>query len=143
MTSGFDKHWHSAHNRPLNRRELLKQSGVGFGGLALASLLAQSSSGSENDSTDSRSNPLAVRPPHFPAKAKRIIFLFMHGGPSQVDTFDYKPELEKDDGKPVPFDKPRVVSGQTGVCSSPHGSSGRMANADTTLAICFLRLPNR
>ena len=38
----------------------------------------------------------------------------MHGGPSQVDTFDYKPQLEKDDGKPLPFDKPRVVSGKTG-----------------------------
>ena len=114
MTSGFDKHWHSAHNRPLNRRDLLKQSGVGFGSLALASLLAQSSAGSDNVASENRSNPLAVRPPHFPAKAKRIIFLFMHGGPSQVDTFDYKPDLERDDGKPVPFDKPRVVSGQTG-----------------------------
>ena len=59
-------------------------------------------------------NPLASRPPHFPAKAKRVIFLFMHGGPSQVDTFDPKPLLDRDHGKPLPFAKPRVVSGKTG-----------------------------
>ena len=52
--------------------------------------------------------------PHFPARAKRVIFLFMHGGPSQVDTFDHKPLLERDHGKPLPFAKPRVRSGQTG-----------------------------
>ena len=54
------------------------------------------------------------RRPHFPAKAKRVIFLFMHGGPSQVDTFDHKPLLDRDHGKPLPFAKPRVVSGKTG-----------------------------
>ncbi len=48
-------------------------------------------------------NPLAPRPPHYPAKAKRVIFLFMHGGPSQVDTFDYKPLLTRDHGRPLPF----------------------------------------
>ena len=59
---------------------------------------------------------------HFPAKAKRVIFLFMHGGPSHVDTFDYKPMLAKDDGKPLPFDKPRVQFAQTGnLLKSPWG----------------------
>ena len=110
--NGFQQHWHSAHRQPLSRRDMLLQSGVGFGSLALAGLLAEHATATEP--TDPRSSPLAVRPPHYAAKAKRIIFLFMHGGPSQVDTFDYKPQLEKDDGKPVPFDKPRVVSGETG-----------------------------
>ena len=110
--NGFQQHWHSAHRRPLSRRDLLLQSGVGFGSLALAGLLSQHAASAEP--ADVRTGPLAVRPPHYTAKAKRIIFLFMHGGPSQVDTFDYKPQLEKDDGKPVPFDKPRVVSGETG-----------------------------
>lgn len=121
------QHWHSAHRRPLSRRAMLQQSGVGFGALALAGLLGQTAMADQPSSSD---NPMAVRPPHFPAKAKRIIFLFMHGGPSQVDTFDYKPQLEKDDGKPVPFDKPRVVSGKTGNLLKspwkfrPYGESG-------------------
>jgi hypothetical protein len=60
------------------------------------------------------SNPLASRAPHFPARAKRVIFLFMHGGPSHVDTFDYKPELIKHHGQPLPFEKPRIQFAQTG-----------------------------
>ncbi|MFY7967948.1 MAG: DUF1501 domain-containing protein, partial [Pirellulaceae bacterium] len=51
---------------------------------------------------------------HFPARVKRIIFLFMHGGVSHIDSFDYKPLLERDDGKPLPFAKPRVQFAQTG-----------------------------
>src|SRR5919197_6610485 len=68
--------------------------------------------------------------PHFAPKVKRVIFLFMHGGPSQVDTFDHKPLLERDHGKPLPFPKPRVVSSPTGnLFRSPfrfrrHGESG-------------------
>ncbi len=54
-------------------------------------------------------NPLAARPPHFPARAKRVIFLFMPGGPSQVDTFDPKPRLTQDHGKP----SPKLYLGQT------------------------------
>lgn len=105
----------------LTRRELLRQSAAGFGALALASLLGEQ---------QSVAGPLDPRMPHFPAKAKRVIFLFMHGGPSQVDTFDYKPLLERDHGKPLPFAKPRVVSSETGnLLKSPwkfrqHGQSG-------------------
>ena len=105
---------------PHSRRKLLKSSAAGFGSVALAGLLGE----------EARVGALAARPPHFPAKAKRIIFLFMHGGPSQVDTFDYKPQLEKDHGKPLPFPKPRVQSGATGnLLKSPwkfqqHGESG-------------------
>src|SRR6266851_5028907 len=92
----------------LNRRQLLQASACGFANLALAGLL------SESRAQQVAANPLATREPHFPARAKRVIFLFMHGGPSQVDTFDYKPLLQRDDGKPLPFAKPRVVSGETG-----------------------------
>jgi hypothetical protein len=82
---------------------MLARSAAGFGSLALAALLADESVAAERD------NPLAPKPPHFPARAKRVIFLLMHGGPSQVDTFDYKPLLDRDHGKPLPFAKPRVV----------------------------------
>ncbi len=105
-----------------NRREMLRLSSIGFGSLALASLLQDEAAGTQK--------PLASRSPHFTARANRIIFLFMHGGPSQVDTFDYKPLLNRDDGKPLPFAKPRVVSSQTGnLLRSPwkfhqHGQSG-------------------
>ncbi|MGI8980974.1 MAG: DUF1501 domain-containing protein [Pirellulaceae bacterium] len=107
------------------RREMLRVSGAGFGSLALAAMLGQQST-----ADTSKPNPLASKPPHFAPKAKRVIFLFMHGGPSQVDTFDYKPLLTRDNGKPLPFDKPRVVSSQTGnLLASPwkfqqYGQSG-------------------
>ena len=117
-------HWHECDcTRPLSRREMLGNSAAGFASLALAGLLA-------NEAQAARDNPLAVRPPHFLAKAKRVIFLFMHGGPSQVDTFDYKPLLARDHGKPLPFAKPRVVSSATGnLLASPwkfaqHGQCG-------------------
>ena len=64
----------------LTRREMLRMSSAGFGSLALASLLDQEARAE---------NPLSVKQPHFRARAKRVIFLFMHGGPSQVDTFDF------------------------------------------------------
>ena len=95
-----------------SRREMLKTCAAGFGGLALAGLMTDEARA--DVARETRANPLAVRPSHFPAKAKRVIFLFMHGGPSQVDTFDYKPLLERDHGKPLPFDKPRVFSAPTG-----------------------------
>src|SRR5688572_24699876 len=107
------------------RRQLLKASSIGFADLALKGLLA------EAHAREVSANPLAPRPPHFTPKAKRVIFLFMHGGPSQIDTFDYKPLLQRDDGKPLPFARPRVVSAQTGnLLGSPfrfaqHGRSGQ------------------
>ncbi len=90
-----------------SRRTLLRKTAVGFGFLALADLLTQ-----ERTRSDVRTD-LAPRSPHFPPRAQRIIFLFMHGGPSQVDTFDYKPQLIRDDNKPLPFSLPRVVSAET------------------------------
>lgn len=109
----------------MTRRQALKNSAAGFGSMALAALL--------NDSARAESgalDPLAPRPPHIPARAKRVIFLFMSGGPSQVDTFDYKPLLTRDDGKPIPFAKPKVQFNSTGnLLKSPwqfkqYGESG-------------------
>jgi hypothetical protein len=106
-----------------SRRDLLRVSAAGFGGLALFGLLADGARGAE-------SGPLAPRPPHFAPRARRVVFLFMHGGPSHIDTFDYKPLLARDHGKPLPFAKPRVVSAETGnLLKSPwsfrqHGQCG-------------------
>jgi hypothetical protein len=74
---------------PLNRRELLQQAGSGFGMLGLAGLMANA------DST----SPMAARSGHFPGRAKRVVWIFVNGGPSHVDTWDYKPALTKWDGK--------------------------------------------
>jgi Protein of unknown function (DUF1501) len=85
--------------RARSRREFLFEAGGGLGGIALAWLLSQES---RVRGQESAKNPLAAKPPHFEAKAKSVIFMFMVGGPSQVDLFDPKPELEKWKGKPLP-----------------------------------------
>src|SRR5438046_628574 len=82
---------HPYSPRPMNRRDALRRIGGGFGLLGCASLMAAESSSS-----------LAPKSPHFPARAKRVIFLFMNGGMSQVDTFDPKPLLDKHHGQPIP-----------------------------------------
>ena len=86
------------------RRDLLRSWCLGFGGLALADLLQAG----DKASGGAPLHPLAARKPHFKPRAKRIIFLFMHGGPSHIDLFDPKPELQKNDGKPPPFQRTRV-----------------------------------
>lgn len=106
-----------------SRRQFLSRAGGGVGLLALASLLGE---GAET-------NPLAPKRSHFPAKAKSIIWLFMNGGPSQVDTWDHKPELQKRDGQELPgFDKNTgFFTGQVGpLMKSPfkfaqHGQCGK------------------
>ncbi len=109
-----------------DRRDLLQRSACGFGSLALASMLGPSPVAADSMAQ----NPLSPKPSMFAPRAKRIIFLFMHGGPSQVDTFDYKPLLERDNGQPLPFEKPRVFSSETGnLLKSPwafqqYGESG-------------------
>jgi len=123
---------------------VLRDTALGFGMLAFAAQLAEESRAAEP------ADPLASRPPHFPARAKRVIFLFMKGGPSQVDTFDYKPFLDRDDGKPLPFDKPRVQFAPTGnLMRSPwrfrqHGQSGAWVSdlfpsvAECVDDLCFI-----
>ena len=111
-----DNHPHQCNNvmpAPLTRRDLLKTVSAGFGWLAFQGLAGHANAAASNAT-------LAVRAPHFLPKAKRVIFLCMQGGPSHMDTFDYKPALKTDDGK----------SGEKGrIFASPfdwaqHGQSG-------------------
>ena len=101
-----------------SRREFVWQMGNGFAGLALADLLTRD--GFWNQPTfakeaGSSTSPLAPKAPHFKPRAKSCIFLMMNGAPSQVDTFDYKPELEKYAGQELPADKDYINSGGRGV----------------------------
>ena len=84
--------------RDITRRHLFSQCGLGIGSIALASLLGESASASPS----AVANPMAPKPTHFPAKAKNVIYLFMAGGPSQLELFDYKPKLIELNGKPIP-----------------------------------------
>src|SRR5262249_49345020 len=116
----------------LTPRQALKAAPCGFGSLALPGLPAEEATAAPD--------PLAPRkPPHQP-KAKRVIFLFMQGGVSHVDSFDYKPRLEKDDGKRLGFDDARILanSGMRGSSQrvmkplwkfSKHGECGRWASS--------------
>ncbi len=90
--------------RPTTRREFLRTAGAGFGTIALAAMLAEEGLLADpGRSTAGREiNPLAAKKPHFDAKAKRVIFLFMSGGPSHLETFDPKPELQKLHGEKLP-----------------------------------------
>jgi hypothetical protein len=116
-------HW---HQRWPSRRQMLLGAGMGIGWMAMADMLHASTQPRAAGNTD----PLAPKPPHFRPRAKRLIFIFLHGGPSQVDTFDHKPLLQRDHGKPLPFPKPRVTFAETGnLMGSPfkwqqHGACG-------------------
>src|SRR4051794_19347612 len=83
----------------MTRRDCLKTFGTGFGMTAFAQ---QAASAAALTGAPVEINPLTPKAPHFPAKARRVIFLFLNGGPSQVDTFDPKPMLDKYSGKPMP-----------------------------------------
>ena len=109
-----------------SRRRFLQRAGLGLGSVALGTLLHEQTS-----AVAAPVNPLAARPPLFPAKAKRIVWLFMTGAPSQVDTWDYKPELQKRNGETLPGSDPKTgfftTSGK--ILKSPfgwnqHGKSG-------------------
>src|SRR5262249_53717911 len=107
-----------------SRRHALKTMGCGFGYLAFAGLAHEATA-----------NPLAPRPTHHPARAKRVLFIFMQGGPSHVDTFDPKPRLIRNDGQMRSFDDARTFARdrrvvEHRVMKSPwrfrqHGSCGR------------------
>ncbi len=131
----------------LNRRNVLKAAANGFGAVAAEWLL-------QRELQAARTNPLAAKPPHFPAKAKNVIFLFMVGAPSSMDTFDPKPALKKYEGKPLPesFGKPvgQFTDGSTPILGSPwefknYGRSGIPVSslyphlAECVDDICFVR----
>jgi Protein of unknown function (DUF1501) len=112
----------------MTRRQALKAAGCGFGYLALAGLATGEASAALN--------PLAPKTPHFPPKARRAIYIFMQGGPSHVDTFEYKPLLNREDGKMLGFNDARTIAntGQRGTSQrvmkslwkfAQHGQSGR------------------
>src|SRR5262245_11953927 len=117
---------------PASRREFLARAGGGLGALALASLVQRRANASDPD--EPAANPLAVRPPHYVPRATRVVWLFMDGGPSQIDLFDYKPALEKYAGQPLPpsFKRPVTSMGVTSgtpLMATPrtfarHGRSG-------------------
>ncbi len=94
----------------ITRREALRTMGSGFGMMSLAGLLPEASQAA---------GPLAARTPHFPPKAKHVIFLFLNGGPSQVDTFDPKPMLTKYHGKPMPTPNLRTERRTGNLLASP------------------------
>ncbi len=114
-----EAHWPKA----VTRRDVLARAANGFGAIALASLLDPPAGARE------RVNPLAPRAPHFAGKAKRVIFLFMVGGPSHIDTFDPKPLLAKYNGKPLPESFGKVQSqftkGDTPILECPWKFSKR------------------
>jgi hypothetical protein len=128
---------------PISRRTALKSLACGFGYLALTDILHASG------------NPLAVRQPHHAPKAKRVIFIFMQGGPSHVDTFDYKPRLARDDGQMMRFDDARTFARDRSVVEHRvmknlwpfrrHGQSGKWVSAlfphiaEHVDDICFLQ----
>ncbi|MFT5856439.1 MAG: hypothetical protein ACI8XO_003693, partial [Verrucomicrobiales bacterium] len=133
-------------NHFLDRRQFLSHTASGFGGVALASMLARDGLlGAQERIRESAagktpirpavdaSNPNAPRPPHFEPRAKQVLMIFCSGAVSQVDTFDYKPELIKHHGKPMPGgDKLITFQGEQGNLTKspwefkPRGKSGKM-----------------
>jgi uncharacterized protein (DUF1501 family) len=105
---GLDRKW-------ITRRWFFQQCGVGLGAIALGQLFKQNASAASPAST----NPLAPRQPHFPAKAKNVIFLFMAGAPSHLELFDYKPELAKWNGKLPPAE---LVKGYRAAFINPNST---------------------
>src|SRR2546422_1959778 len=107
MAMNYQSELRAEYAKLLTRRWFFRQCGVGLGSIALGSLLeGENAFGAK---LPSARNPLAPKEPHFKPKAKRVIYLFMAGAPSQLDLFDYKPALTKYNGKPVPQE---VVMGQ-------------------------------
>src|ERR1044072_69997 len=115
--------------KQITRRHFFKQTGFSVGAMALASLLNENLLAAQ-----ATSNPFAPRPPHFAAKAKSIIYLFMAGAPSQLDLFDYKPDLKKYNGQNIPDEFVKgerfaFIKGTPKLLGSPyafkgHGKSG-------------------
>ncbi len=99
------------------RREFLWNMGAGFAGIALADLLSRDdarTATAEEASNSGTANPFTLKQPHFTPRAKHVIFLFMYGGPSQIDTWDYKPELQKRSGQSIEIEtrRRRVTTAQ-------------------------------
>ncbi len=115
---------------PMSRRAMLGRCANGFGAVALTSLLADEGQGAVPATADGSVDPLAPRQPHFKPRAKNVIFLFMDGGPSQVDTFDPKPRLDREHGQPIKMEVPPTQFDNVGTVLKspwmfrPRGESG-------------------
>jgi hypothetical protein len=117
---------HGPSLSPLTRREALKQFATGFGMTAFAAVAGQPLLAAPGPISG---NPWAPKQPHFPGKAKHVILIFLQGGLSQIDSFDYKPLLDKYDGKPLPYETPRTEFATGNLMKSPfsfqkYGSNG-------------------
>ena len=110
---------------PFARRRFFRAGAMGLGFSALASMLHGK-----------------ARPSRYPQRAKRVIFLFMKGGPSQVDTFDFKPALQRDHGKPLPFAKPKVQFAKTGNLLASPWSFDRYGESGHAISELFPNLSN-
>lgn len=106
------KSHHPAWQPSLTRRQMLRQTSTGFGWLALSALMADPAYAGRTQVSDQ--DPLAAKAPDFPPKVKNVIFCFMSGGISQVDSFDPKPRLHKEAGQPMPFATERTQQNQVG-----------------------------
>ena len=110
--------------REITRRSLLKMAGYGIGSLALGSMLSEQASAKWVDQ-QRRTDPMAPKPPHFAAKAKAVIYLFMAGAPSQIDLYDPKPVLQQHDGEKIPEEiikgeRFAFIKGTPKLLGSPH-----------------------
>jgi len=119
----------------LTRRQVLQEAAIGFGAMAVNSMLQQERLfAAEAEAAKERIYDLKPKLPHFPAKAKRVIFIYVGGGPSTIDMFDPKPALMKFDGKPAPFEiKGRALNGSQQIMASPWrfancGNNGRQVS---------------
>ena len=129
-------HCGNFHPRPVSRRDMLRTCACGFGAAAFAGMFASlaratgAATGAASGAAGAGSSPAAIAGPHFPPTARSVIFLYMDGGPSQMDTFDPKPVLAKWDGKPFPMKMERTQFNNNGATlRSPweftrHGASG-------------------
>src|SRR5262249_27740283 len=125
-----------------SRRGVLKSAGAGFGYLALAGLLGRSERSLAATVRGPAASPLSPKPSHFPPKANRVIFLFMKGATSQMDTWEYKPKLQAEDGKVGPGGGQLVASKFK---FQQHGETGTWVSelyphlAKKVDKLCFIR----
>ncbi len=118
----------------LNRRRFLHDASTGLGGIALAAMLQQDRARADHPISIDPTAPYAVRPSHYPAKAKNVLVIFCAGAVSQLETWDYKPELIRQDGKPLAGGPPVTFQGPAGELARPQyafrprGESGKMVS---------------
>jgi hypothetical protein len=136
---------HPERDEDMHRRHALAAFANGFGLVGLAGLLAdaRAADAPRGITPPDPADPLAPRPPMYPAKAKRVIFLFMSGGPSHVDLFDPKPKLKEFAGKPLPFDQPKLVRTKTVNCLPSPWTFAKHGRAGADISELFPHLAGR